>query len=335
MDNKKTTLRAVGSYLWREGTVYIILAALIIFFSIMNPVFFSAQNFYNLLTQSTYLIIAGMAISFVMLSGGIDLSVGYEMAMVSTTSAIFMLNYNCPVWVIFLWCIALGFLMGCINGVITAKLKLFPLIVTIATSEVFKGVCYSLTQAKTYSGMPEAFRALYKTKVLGLPLDVYLAFAIVILAWFVLNKTHFGRNILAVGGNQECARLSGINADLVQILCFGITGAGFGLAAIDMMAQQNMTSSTTGPGTEFTCLTAAIIGGVSMSGGKGNVIGLLCGIFVMQIISTGMQMAGWGTYLQYAVKGIILLLAIGFDAIKSRPRPVTRVHAPQKTETQS
>jgi ribose/xylose/arabinose/galactoside ABC-type transport system permease subunit len=240
-----------------------------------------------------------------------------------------MINNNIPIWLAFVWAVALGFFMGTFNGVIAAKLKLFPLIVTIATSEVFKGICYTLTNSKTFSGMPDAFRALYKTKWLGLPLDVYLAIFCVILAWFVLNKTHFGRNVLAVGGGRECARLSGIKADLVQILTFSITGAGFGLAALDMMAQQNMTSATTGPGTEFVCLTAAIIGGVSFTGGKGNVFGLVAGIFVMQIIANGMQLAGWGSYLQYAVKGIILLAAISFDALKNRPRPIVRIHSVQ------
>lgn len=334
-------LKGAANYVWREGTVYIILAFLIILFSILNPVFFTGRNFYNLLTQSTYYIIAGMGIAFVMMSGGIDLSVGYEMAMISTTSAIFMQTWaathggNVPGWfilVIVLWSIFLGFAMGMLNGVISAKLGIFPLIVTIATSEVFKGICYTLTKAQTYSGMPESFRAIYKTKILGLPLDVYITILIVLATWFVLNKTHFGRNVLAVGGNRECSRLSGIKADLTQMLCFGITGAVFGLASLDMMAQQNMTSATTGPGTEFTCLTAAIIGGVSMMGGKGNVIGLTCGIFVMQIISTGMQMAGWGTYLQYAVKGLILIAAISFDALKARPRPVVRVRAEKKEE---
>lgn len=336
-------LKGAANYLWREGTVYIILAFLIILFSILNPVFFTGKNFYNLLTQSTYYIIAGMGIAFVMMSGGIDLSVGYEMAMISTTSAIFLQTYaalhggNCPWWmilVVVLWAIVLGFAMGMLNGVIAAKLGIFPLIVTIATSEVFKGICYTLTKAKTYSGLPESFRVIYKVKFLGLPIDVYITILIVLATWFVLNKTHFGRNVLAVGGNRECSRLSGIKADLVQMLCFGITGAVFGIASLDMMAQQNMTSATTGPGTEFTCLTAAIIGGVSMMGGKGNVIGLTCGIFVMQIISTGMQMAGWGTYLQYAVKGFILIAAISFDALKARPRPVVRVRQEKKAEVE-
>ncbi len=338
MENSKSfgpRLRSAIGYAWREGTVYFVLAFLIIMFTIINPRFFSGRNIYNLITESSHYVIAGMGIAFVMIGGGIDLSVGYEMAMVSTTSFILMSSYASthggivPGWfilVIFAWGIFIGFLMGTLNGVICAKLKLFPLIVTMATSELFRGISYTITNSKTYSGLPANFRALYTTKIAGLPLDVYLAILCIILTWFVLNKTHFGRDVLAVGGNRECARLSGIRADFVQIMTFSITGAVFGLAALDMMAHQNMTSSSTGPGTEFTCLTAAIIGGISFTGGKGNVVGLVAGIFVMQIITNGMQLAGWGAYLQYAVKGVILLAAIAFDALKNRPRPVVRVH---------
>ena len=326
-------LKGALSYAWREGTVYIILVALIVLFSRMSPYFFTWANFKNIISESSFYVIAGMGIAFVMIGGGIDLSVGYEMAMVATSSFL-IIQKMCPdgnftighFLVIILWGIVLGFVMGLVNGVLVTKLKLFPLIVTMATSEVFKGICLTFTQSKSYSGLPELFRVVYTKRVLDLPIDVYVAFVIVIITWFVLNKTHFGRDVLAVGGNRECARLSGIKADFVQTMTYAITGAVFGIAALDMMAHQNMTSATTGPGTEFTCLTAAIIGGISFMGGKGNVWGLTAGIFVMQIISTGMQLAGLGAYMQYAFKGLILLAAISFDAIKTQPRPVVRVH---------
>lgn len=321
------TLKKVGRYIYHEGTVYMILAVLVILFTIFNPIFLTSRNLYNLLTQSTYIIIAGMGICFVMISGGIDLSVGNQMAVCGCIAAIIMLETDLPWWLVWPICICAGFLMGALNGVIAAKLKLFPLVVTIATSEVFKGLAYTMTSSKSYSGMPAAFRAIYRTKLFGLPVDVYLALFIVIATWLVLNKTHFGRDVLAIGGNKECARLSGIKADLIQTLCFAITGAIFAIATLDMLAQQNMTSATTGPGTEITCLTAAIIGGISMKGGKGNVVGMVAGIIIMQIIANGMQLAGWGTYTQYLAKGGILIAAIAFDALKNRPKPVVRVHS--------
>lgn len=323
-------LKDMGRYIYQEGTVYMVLLVLVIMFSILNPTFLTARNIYNLVTQSTYIIIAGMGICFVMISGGIDMSVGNQMAVVGCISGIIMLETDLPFWIVWPIGMVVGFAMGTLNGFLASKLKLFPLVITIATSEVFKGIAYSITSAKSYSGMPDAFRALYKSKFLGLPLDVYLTFLIVVGTWIVLNKTHFGRDVLAVGGNKECARLSGIKSDLIQTLCFSITGLIFAVATLDMLAQQNMTSATTGPGTEITCLTAAIIGGISMMGGKGNVFGMVAGIFVMQIISNGMMLAGWGTYTQYTVKGIILLLAIGFDALKNRPKPVIRIRKESK-----
>lgn len=319
-------LKRLGYYVYHEGTVYMILAVLMIAFTIMNPLFLTGRNLYNLLTQSTYIIIAGMGICFVMISGGIDLSVGNQMAVCGCTAALLMLNTTLPWWIVWPVCIVIGFLMGLLNGVIASKLKLFPLVVTIATSEVFKGIAYTMTNSKSFSGMPAPFRALYRTELFGLPLDVYLCVTIVIITWVVLNKTHFGRDVLAIGGNKECARLSGIKSDLIQSLCFAITGAIFAIATMDMLAQQNQTSATTGPGTEITCLTAAIIGGISMKGGKGNVMGMVAGIFVMQIIANGMQLAGLNTYTQYVVKGLILIGAIAFDAIKNRPKPAVRIH---------
>lgn len=328
------TMKNIGKYIYQEGTVYIVLTVLIVMFAILNPIFLSPLNIYNIVTQSTYIIIAGMGICFVMISGGIDMSVGTQMAVVGCISAIIMLETDLPFWIVWPIGMVLGFVMGSLNGLLASKLKIFPLVITIATSEVFKGIAYNITSAKSYSGMPVEFRALYKTKILGLPLDVYLALFIVVVTWLVLNKTHFGRDVLAVGGNKECARLSGIKADLVQTLCFAITGMIFAVATLDMLAQQNQTSATTGPGTEITCLTAAIIGGISMMGGKGNVFGMVAGIYVMQIIANGMMLAGWGTYTQYTVKGIILLLAIGFDALKNRPKLTVRIRKEKKEKAE-
>ncbi|MGN1147057.1 MAG: ABC transporter permease, partial [Lachnospiraceae bacterium] len=174
MKNKscKSKLKAAGSYIYREGTVYMILIVLVIFFSIFNPLFLSSRNLYNMLTQSTYVIIAGMGICFVMISGGIDLSVGYLMSVCSCTAAIMMLDHGLPVWTVWPVCIVVGALMGTLNGFLSAKLKLFPLVITIGTTEVFKGIAYTMTSSRTFSGMPDSFRALYKTKFLGLPLDV-------------------------------------------------------------------------------------------------------------------------------------------------------------------
>lgn len=317
------TLKRAGGVAWREGTTYIIFIVLVIFFTCFNSKFLSGQNLLNIITGSTFTVIAGMGIVFVMLTGGIDLSVGYIMA-TSACMMFVMIGGGVPVAVAFILCIVIGFVMGLINGVLAAKLKLFPLIITLATQMVFQGIALTISGGKTYYDLPAGLRSFFLTEFLGLPIDVWIALVCVIATWFVLNKTRFGRDVLAVGGNKECARLSGIKVDLVTILCYAICGAVFAFAGLDMIAQQNSASASSA-GIEFTCLTAAIIGGISMMGGKGNVVGLVFGIFIMQIIANGMQLAGLGSYAQYIVKGVILIAAVSFDVIKNLPKGKIRI----------
>jgi ribose/xylose/arabinose/galactoside ABC-type transport system permease subunit len=322
------TLKKGCGFAWREGTTYIIFIVLVIFFTCFNPKFISGTNLLNIITGSTFTIIAGMGIVFVMLTGGIDLSVGYIMA-TSACMAFVMIDAGLPIAIVFILCILIGFVMGLINGVLAAKLKLFPLILTLATQMVFQGIALTISGGKTYYNLPDSFRNFFLTEFLGLPMDVWIALLFVICIWFVLNKTRFGRDVLAVGGNKECARLSGIKVDLITTLCFAICGAVFAFAGLDMIAQQNSATASSA-GIEFTCLTAAIIGGISMIGGKGNVIGLVFGIFIMQIIANGMQLAGLGSYAQYIVKGAILIAAVSFDVIKNLPKGKIRIKKVQR-----
>lgn len=324
-------MKKLGKKAYQEGTAYIIFIVLVILFECFNPRFLTGQNIYNILSGSSFYIIAGMGIMFVMLTGGIDLSVSWQVAIVEVTAAICMNELGFSIWAIWPICLVIGFCCGLVNGLLASKLHLFPLIITLATSEVFKGIAYNITQGKTYSGLPDAFRAIYTTKFLGLPLDVYIALAFVIITWFVLNKTHFGRNIIAIGGSQETSRLSGINVSLTTTLAYAICGLIFAFAGLDMLAQENLAQASNS-GIEFTCLTAAIIGGISMMGGKGNVMGMVVGIFIMQIISNGMQLAGFGPYTQYIIKGVILLAAVSFDVLKNKPRPKIRIHHDKETE---
>jgi ribose/xylose/arabinose/galactoside ABC-type transport system permease subunit len=210
----------------------------------------------------------------------------------------------------------LGTFLGFFNGVIVANIRVFPLIVTIATSTVFQGISYIVSQAKSYRGFPEQFLYLAKGKMLGLPVDVWLTLVIVLLASFVYYKTTYGWNVLALGGNEEAARLAGIKTRAMKISVYTVCGFFTAIAAMVMIAKANTTNSSFGPGTEFTALTAAIVGGISFMGGEGNMLGLVTGVFILAVLGNGMQLAGWGTYAQYIVKGIILLGAVSFDELQ-------------------
>jgi ribose transport system permease protein len=316
---KKINLRGLQKY-----AVMFILILLMVLFSFSSPYFLTVRNLTNIITQNTYFIILAIGLSFVMIGGGIDLSVGWQMSLVGVVTAMCMTLYHLPVWFCVLIGIALGTFLGFFNGIIVANIKVFPLIVTIATSTVFQGVSYIISQAKTYRSYPDQFLFIAKGKMLGMPFDVLLTLLIVLFASFVYYKTSYGWNVLALGGNEEAARLAGIKTKTLKISVYTVCGFFTAIAALVMIAKANTTNSSFGPGTEFTALTAAIVGGISFMGGEGNMLGLVTGVFILAVLGNGMQLAGWGTYAQYIVKGIILLGAVSFDELQKSIRGKAR-----------
>ncbi len=324
----KINLRGVQKY-----AVMFILIILMVLFSFSSPYFLTIRNLTNIITQNTYFIILAIGLSFVMIGGGIDLSVGWQMSLVGVVTAMCMTLYNLPVWLSVVIGILLGTFLGFFNGVIVANIKVFPLIVTIATSTVFQGVSYIISQAKTYRSYPEEFLFIAKEKLLGMPFDVWLTIFIVVFASFVYYRTSYGWSVLALGGNEEAARLAGIKTKAMKISVYTICGFFTAIATMVMIAKANTTNSSFGPGTEFTALTAAIVGGISFMGGEGNMLGLVTGVFILAVLGNGMQLAGWGTYAQYIVKGIILLGAVSFDELQKSFRGKTRKPAPDQAPT--
>lgn len=308
----------------QKYTVMLILIVLMALFSFSSPYFLTLRNLTNIVTQNTYFIITAVGLSFVMIGGGIDLSVGYQMSLVGVVTAMCMTVYDLPVWLSVFIGILLGTCLGFINGFIVANIRVFPLIVTIATSTVFQGMSYIVSKAATYRGYPDEFLVLTGKGLLGISWDVWLTVVIVLLASFIYAKTSYGWNVLALGGNEEAARLAGIRTKAVKISVYAICGFFVAIATMVMIAKANTTSSAFGPGTEFTALTAAILGGISFMGGEGNMLGLVTGVFILAVLGNGMQLAGLGTYAQYIVKGIILLGAVTFDELQKNNRDKSR-----------
>jgi ribose/xylose/arabinose/galactoside ABC-type transport system permease subunit len=303
----------------KKYTIVLVLFGLIILFSIINPLFFTRQNFTNLLSQSSYFLITTVGLSYVLIAGAIDLSVGYQLSLVGVVVAMLMVNLQLPVYVAVLAGMILGTFLGLFNGLIVTRLKITPIIATLATTTVFQGMSYLISSAKTIRQFPASFAWLSKGNILGLPPDVWLTVLILAATSFIYNKTYFGRHIFAMGGNEDASRLAGIKTRKLRLILFGVCGFLVSVASMDMISKANATNSTFGVGTEFTCLTAAIVGGISITGGDGTIWGLVTGVFILQVLQNGMQLAGWGTYAQYIVKGIILLAAVAFDEFqKSR-----------------
>jgi ribose/xylose/arabinose/galactoside ABC-type transport system permease subunit len=297
----------------RKYTVMFILVIMMLFFTLTSPYFFTMRNFANIITQNTYFILVTLGLSFVMISGGIDLSVGYQMSLVGVITAMAITVYHLPVWLAVLLGILLGTGLGFLNGIIVTRIKIFPLIATLATATVFQGLSYIISKANTFRGYPEEFLWLTKGKLAGIPVDVWLTIVIVILVSLVYTETVFGFRLIAIGGNEEASRLSGINTRRMKVAVYSICGFLTAIGTMVMISKANTTSSAFGPGTEFVCLTAAIVGGVSFMGGEGNIPSLIAGVFLLAVLGNGMQLAGWGTYAQFIVRGLILLGAVAFD----------------------
>jgi ribose transport system permease protein len=297
----------------KKYTVVFILLVLMALFSLASPYFLTSRNLTNIITQNTYFIIVAVGLSFVMIGGGIDLSVGYQMSLVGVITAMAMVVYHLPAWLAVLIGILLGTTLGLINGLIVTSIRIFPLIATLATSTVFQGISYIVSKANTFRAYPDQFLFLTKGRVLGTPFDILLALLVVILVSVVYYETIFGFRLIALGGNEEGARLSGINTRRMKIAMYTICGFFTAVATMVMISKANTTNSSFGPGTEFIALTAAIVGGVSFMGGEGNMPSLVAGVFVLAVLGNGMQLAGWGTYAQFIVRGLILLGAVAFD----------------------
>lgn len=297
----------------KKYTMVFILIGLIIIFTIISPSFLSPLNIRNLIVQNTHILIVAVGISFVMMSGSLDLSVGYQMSAIGVLTAKLMTVMNFHPIIAMLCGILLGMGLGFINGAVAVKLKIAPLVVTIATTTVFQGISYLISKGSAFSNFPASFRLISKGTLFGIPMDIYLAVAAIAIASCVYNFTYFGRYVKAMGGNIEATRLAGVNVNFVRIATFMISGFFIAVASFILISKQGTTNTSVGPGTEMTGMTAAILGGISFNSGEGKMWGLVVGVFVLAIIENGMQMAGWNQYIQYIVKGVVLIAAIGFD----------------------
>jgi ribose/xylose/arabinose/galactoside ABC-type transport system permease subunit len=297
----------------RKYTVIIVLLALMSLFSLASPYFLTVRNLTNILIQNTYFIIVAIGLAFVMIGGGIDLSVGYQMSLVGVVTEMCMMVYQLPVWLAIIIGISLGTVLGLINGLIVTSIRIFPLIATLATATVFQGLSYIISRANTFRGYPEEFLFITKGNVLGIPFDIFLTAVIAIGVSIIFSETVFGFRLLALGGNEEASRLAGINTKRMKIAIYTICGFFTAIATMVMISKANTTNSSFGPGTEFIALTAAIVGGISFMGGEGSIQSLIAGVLLLAVLGNGMQLAGWGTYAQFIVRGMILLGAVAFD----------------------
>ena len=298
--------------------MYVVMVCLIIFFSTQSKRFLTVANLTNIVNQSSYYIIVGVGIALIMLSGGIDLSVGYQMSLIGVVLGSLLTQSSLPLPLILLIGVVMGCMMSLLNGILFVKMGVFPFVITLATQYVFYGLSYSFSGSQTYTNFPAAFKVIGQGAVGPIPLPIIIMAVIVIIGSIILNRTYFGRYIYGLGSNAEAVKLAGVQANTIRLSVYALAGLFTAIGTIVYISRTGSSSSTMGPGTEFTLIAGALLGGIKMGGGGGKMSSMVVGVLILTLIQNGMQMMQMDTFQQYVVKGIVLVIAIWIDAAQTR-----------------
>jgi ribose/xylose/arabinose/galactoside ABC-type transport system permease subunit len=320
-------LRGVGGVIRRitrsrESGIAIPLVLLIVIISVVNPVFLNIDNLLNVARQISFTFIIGIAMTYVLLAAGIDLSVGSVLALGGVICGLALrgLMVHQPLWIAIGTGIvvgtAMGILTGVFNGLVITRFRIPPLIVTLGMMYMARGVVQVLTRGNPVYPFPDEFNNLGQGYLFGVPNVVYVAAVLGVLAHVVLTKTAFGRAVFAVGGNMETARLSGINVRKILVYVYVICGVASALTGVLTASRLASALSNAGTGMELQVIAACIIGGTSMFGGAGSILGSLIGASFMSIIANGMVLMKISVYFQAVVIGAIIILAVGMDQFR-------------------
>ena len=293
--------------------LFILLALSIIFFAIAAPRFFTVLNLTNILVQNSYLIIATIGIAMIMISSGADLSVSFQIGILSVLLGKLMTKASVPVVPALLITLAVGALLGSVNGFCAIKLKVHPMVATMATMTIYQGIAYVWSNSETYFNFPAAFKKIGQGYIGPIPICVIIMLVAVGIGYFILNKTYFGRYIYSIGGNEEATRLAGVNTKKVRLLIFLTAGLFVAVSAIVLTSRTGSANASIAADAMFSCFTACILGGISFAGGGGNILSVIVSVLVIGVIANGIQMMGGTIYTQYIVKGVLLVAAIAYD----------------------
>jgi len=318
----RTSLRHRTRTVLREAGIGVALVALVGVFAMLSPIFLTPTNITNIFTQISINVILAVGMTFVILIGGIDLSVGSVMAFCAVVAGTVLklegLSVGPAIALALLASVAVGAMCGLANGAISAYWAIPSFIVTLGMLNIARGAALQWTQARSIYEFPDAFNDFGSATVLGLPAIFLVALALVALGWFVLNRTVFGRLVYAIGNNEEAVRLAGHSVRAVKIAAFVICGAAVGVGAVIYMTRLTIASPISGIGFELNAIAAVIIGGTSLSGGRGSIVGTLLGACIIGVLANGLILIGMSDFLRQMVTGFVIILAVVLDVYRAR-----------------
>jgi len=304
---------------WSSVGIFACLVGLFVFFSVFSKSFLSTNNMINILRQISITGICAVGMTTVILTSGIDLSVGSVIGFTSVFGAI-MLTNGVPIIITVIIVLFIGLFAGTIIATCINYLFIPPLITTLGLMTAIRGAVYLISGGMPVYGLPEKFKFLGQGNVIGIPISVLIMVAVFIVGFIILNKTVFGRSVYGIGGNEEAARLSGVNIKKVIYNVYMLEGFFAALAGLILMSKVNSGQPSAGDGYEMDIITAVVLGGVSVSGGEGKIFKVIIGVLFMGVLANGMLMMNISEYWQRVVKGLVLLVAVAVDIYSKKKR---------------
>lgn len=302
--------------LWEGNKAIPIALILFIALSLSTPLFLRTNNLLNILRQVTVNTVIAMGFSIILGSGHIDLACGSTLGLVGIVISKAMVA-GIPIWISLLLGLITALVCELISAFFISKFSLVPFIVTLATSQIYRGIVYISTGMTVVTGLPEAFKKIGQGYLLGIPVPIYIMAFVVVLTWIVVNRTLFGRYVLAMGGNAEATRVSGINTNMVRYGAYAAMAVCIAIGATITTSRTASGQMSAGLNMEQDAIASCVIGGTSMKGGKVNVIGAVFGSLIVGMIANGMNLLRIDSNWQVVVKGLLILIAVVFDATSS------------------
>ena len=306
---------------WIENKSLVALLVLIGVVSFLSPNFFTADNLLNILRQTSVNAIMAVGMTLVILTAGIDLSVGSVLALCGALAAT-MVAMELPIWLVVPLTLGAGALLGGVSGLIIAKGKVQAFIATLVTMTALRGVTMVYTEGRPistgFSDGADHFAWLGTGYLFGLPVPIWLMAIVFLLAWYLLNHTRLGRYIYALGGNESATRLSGINVAWVKLAVYGLCGMLSALAGLIVTSRLSSAQPTAGMGYELDAIAAVVLGGTSLMGGKGRIMGTLIGALIIGFLNNALNLLDVSSYYQMIAKASVILLAVMIDNKSNR-----------------
>jgi len=328
MENKRNFIDVIkrikannSNYSLKDISTILVLIILWIALSTISDNFFTIGNFNNILLQSANVMLVSVGMTFIIICGHIDLSVGSIEAFAGAVIAVLVINYKLPLWLSLVLGLGVGLLCGTVSGFLVAKLRFPAFVATLGMDSIARGLALLTTGGQAVFGFPEAFKFIGQGYVgipfigIRIPFPVIIAFITIITAHILLKYTVFGTNVYATGGNQEAAVFSGVNIKKIQMYVFLIAGVLSALGGIIMTSRLNPGQATIGAADGMDAIAAVVIGGTSMTGGKGSIIGTVIGVLIVSSIKNGLNILGVSAYWQQVFIGVIIILAVLIDQL--------------------